>query len=100
MVAVQRALPVEMNLGLRYAVCTMFVQGTTIGSLDSVEMLFKFIKPLVEEGEDDDEMDEEVRPLGGSPINTVWVAPITPISCTYAVMATPIIRLSCGRLSH
>jgi hypothetical protein len=39
----------------------MLLQGTTIGSLDSVEMLFKFIKPLVEEGEDDDEMDEEVR---------------------------------------
>jgi len=26
-------------------------------------MLFKFIAPLVEEGEDDDDMDEEVRPL-------------------------------------
>jgi hypothetical protein len=24
-------------------------------------MLFKFIRPLVEEGEDDDDMDEEVR---------------------------------------
>ncbi len=57
------------------AVCTVFLQGTTIGSLDSVEMLFKFIKPLVEEGEDDDEMDEEVRPLGSSPNHTVRVAP-------------------------
>lgn len=44
----------------------VLLQGTTIGSLDSVEMLFKFIKPLVEEGEDDDDMDEEVsRYLGG-----------------------------------
>lgn len=44
----------------------VLLQGTTIGSLDSVEMLFKFIKPLVEEGEDDDDMDEEVSGyLGG-----------------------------------
>lgn len=37
------------------------LQGTSIGSLSSVDMLFKFIKPLVEEGEDDDDMDDEVR---------------------------------------
>jgi hypothetical protein len=39
----------------------MLLQGTCVGSLDSVEMLFKFIAPLVQEGEDDDDMDEEVR---------------------------------------
>jgi hypothetical protein len=37
------------------------LQGTSIGSLSSVDMLFKFIKPLVEEGEDDEDMDDEVR---------------------------------------
>lgn len=37
-----------------------YAQGTQISNLDSVEMLFKFIRPLVEEGEDDDNMDEEV----------------------------------------
>jgi hypothetical protein len=39
----------------------VLLQGTCVGSLDSVEMLFKFIAPLVQEGEDDDDMDEEVR---------------------------------------
>jgi hypothetical protein len=35
-------------------------QGTYVSTMDSVEMLFKFIAPLVEEGADDDDMDEEV----------------------------------------
>ncbi|KAF6251478.1 vacuolar protein sorting-associated protein 35 [Scenedesmus sp. NREL 46B-D3] len=38
---------------------TVLGQGTCVGSLDSVEMLFKFIAPLVQEGEDDEDMDEE-----------------------------------------
>jgi hypothetical protein len=29
-------------------------------------MLFKFIAPLVQEGEDDDDMDEEVRPCSSA----------------------------------
>jgi hypothetical protein len=42
------------------------LQGTCVGSLESVEMLFKFIAPLVQEGEDDDNMDEEVRPCSNA----------------------------------
>eukprot|EP00775_Hariotina_reticulata_P005657 gene5657-5896_t len=38
---------------------TVLKQGTYVSSMDSVEMLFKFIAPLVEEGADDDDMDEE-----------------------------------------
>jgi hypothetical protein len=49
---------------LNVYVCVL-LQGTCVGSLDSVEMLFKFIAPLVQEGEDDDDMDEEVRVLVG-----------------------------------
>lgn len=48
------------RVGVCMHVC-VHVQGTSIGNLESVEMLFKFIRPLVEEGEDDDDMDEEVR---------------------------------------
>jgi hypothetical protein len=50
-----------MSRKVEYGMCCWCVQGTNISSLESVDMLFKFIKPLVEEGEDDDDMDEEVR---------------------------------------
>jgi hypothetical protein len=53
----------------------LLLQGTSIGSLASVDMLFKFIKPLVEEGEDDEDMDEEVRHTFAFPYHmcfTVW----------------------------
>uniref|UniRef100_A0A383WCT9 Vacuolar protein sorting-associated protein 35 n=1 Tax=Tetradesmus obliquus TaxID=3088 RepID=A0A383WCT9_TETOB len=40
-------------------VTTTLAQGTCVSSLESVEMLFKFIAPLVQEAEDDDDMDEE-----------------------------------------
>lgn len=43
----------------------MSVQGIHVSDMSSVEMLFKFIAPLVEEGEDDDDMDEEVSRGGG-----------------------------------
>lgn len=36
------------------------VQGIHVSEMSSVEMLFKFIAPLVQQGEDDDDMDEEV----------------------------------------
>lgn len=42
---------------------TMLTQGTLVSSVDRVEMLFKFIAPLVEEsadGQEEDELDEEV----------------------------------------
>eukprot|EP00882_Tetradesmus_deserticola_P010497 GHRQ01011088.1.p1 GENE.GHRQ01011088.1~~GHRQ01011088.1.p1 ORF type:complete len:692 (+),score=352.67 GHRQ01011088.1:265-2340(+) len=37
----------------------VLAQGMCVCSLDSVEMLFRFIAPLVHEGEDDEDMDEE-----------------------------------------
>lgn len=56
-------------------VCVLWLQGTCVSSLESVEMLFKFIAPLVQEGEDDDDMDEEVRGAAGR--HLTWLRSLT-----------------------
>jgi hypothetical protein len=65
-------LPLTDNVSL---LCLLSVQGTCVGSLESVEMLFKFIAPLVQEGEDDDELDEEVRQAATQATAWLYVTP-------------------------